>query len=99
MSYLKHFNQNLEKDFHSFSPSYNKFTRAQTVVDGLITSSGSFKSHSIKDSFGRCPSYEFSVANYQALGVVDKLRNLSLPNHNVDGMVNIIDSLNTESDV
>lgn len=99
MSYLNHFNQNLEKDSHVFVPDYNKFTRQQSVVDGVITTSGSFQPASIKDTFGNCPSYEFSIANYEALGIVDKLQNMSLPNRDVDGMVNFIDSLNTDSDV
>lgn len=75
---------------------YNKFTISQSVENGVVTRSGQFKRSSVKDNFGDLESYNFSMANYEALGVVDRLKSAGprqLQNHDLDTLETSVKSV------
>ena len=85
--------ENPRSDFRPFADTYNKFSVDQSVEDGVIVRKGSFKPSSVKDTYGSLPSYNFSVSNYEALGVKSNLVTSKVSTRDVDSLELQIQSL------
>lgn len=85
--------ENPRSEYCPFVDSYNKFSVEQSVEDGILIKKGSFKPSSVKDSFGSLPSYNFSVSNYEALGVKANLVTSKVSNRDIDNIETQIQNL------
>lgn len=73
MSLLK-INNRPKHTFSAFRDGYNKFVVENSVENGQVIRRGQFKHSSVKDTYGDIPSYNFSVSNYELLGVTGNLQ-------------------------
>lgn len=85
--------EQLQPDFVTIPVGCNKFTITQSVENGVISRQGEFRFTSVRDKYGDCPASDFSVANYQALGIVSRLTPAVLSRRDVDAIESNINSL------
>lgn len=65
-------------------PGYNKMTASQDVKDGLPSKNVVFKYTSVQDVYAGISASDFSIANYQAMGIVQDLKVGTFANHDID---------------
>lgn len=74
-------------------PAYTKLSTSDNVVNGVLSRQSKFVESSVADTFGKLKSSDFSIGNYIALGVVDRLKSAVFANHDIDSVTNAIESV------
>lgn len=87
--------------FFTIDPSCSRLQRVDSVENGVLSKQSEFKEVSCVEMNAKLLSKDFNIANLLELGVVSKLKPVTLRANNVDGFIDSFEKAfeNVESTV
>lgn len=90
------YNRKMTRGSYVLDPEYKKLSPVEVDNAGVVCRSSEFRTTSVIDSSGHFNFRDFDIANILSVGAVDTLKPVTMANHDVAGVADAFDNLNTK---